>query len=132
LREAVGPTLGVNFDPSHLIWMGGDPVSAIEALDDCIYHVHGKDSRIEAQAKINGLLDVKHATPARGRAWNFVSLGRGKSADAWRDIIRALRAVGYDDTISIENEDYSLSSDEAVSVSIATLRLCIDEAAKDH
>ena len=32
LRGAVGETVGVNFDPSHLLWMGADPLSAIKAL----------------------------------------------------------------------------------------------------
>lgn len=131
LRDAVGPTVGVNFDPSHLIWMGGDPVSAIHALGECIYHVHGKDSRIEPAAKVNGLLDTKHVVPVRPRFWNFVSLGHGSSVRAWLDILRALRAVGYDDVISIENEDYSLAAEEAVATSASTLRFCIDQSAKE-
>ena len=28
LREAVGPIMGANFDPSHLFWQGCDPVEA--------------------------------------------------------------------------------------------------------
>lgn len=131
LREAVGPTVGVNFDPSHLIWMGGDPVSAIRALGDCIYHVHGKDTRIEPQARVDGLLDPKHVIPVRGRSWNFVSLGHGSPVRAWLDILRALRDAGYDDVISIENEDYSLDADAAISTSAATLRFCMAELATD-
>lgn len=131
LREAIGPTVGVNFDPSHLIWMGGDPVSAIHALGDCIYHVHGKDSRIEPAARVNGLLDTKHVVPVGPRFWNFVSLGHGSSVRAWLDIVRALKSVGYDDVISIENEDYSLSAEDAVATSATTLRFCIDQSAAD-
>jgi sugar phosphate isomerase/epimerase len=125
LREAVGPTVGVNFDPSHLIWMGGDPLSAIAALGETIYHVHGKDSRIELRARIDGLLDPKHVTPVDGRSWNFVSLGHGTAVHGWLDIIKALRSIGYDDVISIENEDYSMPALEAVATSAATLRFCI-------
>ena len=40
LRAAVGPVIGANFDPSHLIWQGVDPVAAIRALAGAIYHVH--------------------------------------------------------------------------------------------
>ncbi|WP_349960125.1 sugar phosphate isomerase/epimerase [Rhizobium sp. ZPR3] len=130
LRDAVGPTVGVNFDPSHLIWMGGDPVSAIQALGECIYHVHGKDSRIEPAARVNGLLDTKHVTPVHPRYWNFVSLGHGSSVRAWLDIVRALRAVGYDDVISIENEDYSMAAEDAVATSAATLRFGIEQSAR--
>lgn len=131
LRDAIGPVVGVNFDPSHLIWMGGDPVSAIHVLGECIYHVHGKDSRIEPASKVNGLLDTKHVTPVRPRFWNFVSLGHGSSVRAWLDIVRALKAVGYDDVISIENEDYSMDAEAAVATSVSTLRFCIEQAARD-
>jgi sugar phosphate isomerase/epimerase len=131
LRDAVGATVGVNFDPSHLIWMGGDPVSAIHALGDCIYHMHGKDSRIEAQARVNGILDTKHVTPVRGRFWNYVSVGHGSSVRAWLDVLRALSEVGYDDVISIENEDYSLPAEAAVATSAKTLQFCVDQLAKE-
>src|SRR5690606_1393835 len=106
--------VGVNFDPSHLIWMGADPLSAIEALGDCIYHVHGKDSRIEQRARVDGLLDPKHVTPVAGRSWNFVSLGHGTAVHGWLDMVKALRKAGYDDVISIENEDYSMSAEAAI------------------
>ena len=41
LREAVGPILGANFDPSHLIWQGIDPVEALKALKGAVYHFSG-------------------------------------------------------------------------------------------
>ena len=43
IRNAVGPTLGANFDPSHLVWQGIDPVAAIRYLGDAIYHFHAKE-----------------------------------------------------------------------------------------
>ncbi len=48
LRDAVGPTVGANLDPSHLFWMGADPLLAAEALGDAIYHVHAKDTFLNA------------------------------------------------------------------------------------
>jgi sugar phosphate isomerase/epimerase len=126
LRDAVGPTVGVNFDPSHLMWMGGDAVSAIKRLgSECIYHVHGKDTYIETQAKIDGLIDPKPVTPVKGRSWNYVSLGHGHSYRSWLDILSALKEVEYDDVISIENEDYSLDADSAISTSTNVLKFCI-------
>ena len=129
LREAVGPMVGMNFDPSHLIWMGGDPVAAIRALGaDHIYHVHGKDTRIEPEARVNGTLDVKHVVPVVGRTWNFVPLGHGLSRRGWLEVIAALRAEGYDDVVSIENEDYTLETRAAITESVDTLRFAIAEA----
>lgn len=131
LRAAVGPVVGMNFDPSHLIWMGGDPVAAIEALGaEHIYHVHGKDTRVEPAARVNGTLDVKHVVPVVGRTWNFVPLGHGLSRRGWLDIVAALRTVGYDDVISIENEDYTLESRAAIGESVDTLRFAITESAR--
>ena len=34
LREAVGPMVGMNLDPSHLFWMGGDPIEAARVLGE--------------------------------------------------------------------------------------------------
>ena len=47
LRAAVGDVIGANFDPSHLIWQGMDPVAAIRELKGAIYHVHAKDTKID-------------------------------------------------------------------------------------
>jgi len=131
LREAVGPAVGMNFDPSHLLWMGGDPVSAIRALGgENIYHVHGKDTRVEPAARIDGTLDTRHVVPVPVRTWNFVPLGHGVSRRGWLDIVGALRDVGYDDVISIENEDYTLETRVAIEESVDTLRFAIGESAR--
>lgn len=131
LREAIGPSIGMNFDPSHLIWMGGDPVSAIRALGkEHIYHVHGKDTRVEPQARINGTLETRHVVPVVGRAWNFVSLGHGFSRRGWLEIVQVLREIGYDGTISIENEDYTLDTETAIAESVDVLRFALAESAR--
>lgn len=50
LREAVGDIIGLNLDPSHVFFMGGDPIAMARKLceEKAVYHVHGKDSRINA------------------------------------------------------------------------------------
>ena len=47
LRNAVDPIIGINLDPSHLIALGADPIASARALKGAIYHLHGKDARIE-------------------------------------------------------------------------------------
>lgn len=60
LRDAVGPIVGLNLDPSHLIWMGADPILAARELGEAIHHVHGKDVRLERHLSgINGVLETK-------------------------------------------------------------------------
>jgi len=123
LRDAAGETVGVNFDPSHLIWMGADPLAAIAALDGAIYHVHAKDTRIDAEiAGLNGRIEFKPGERARERAWNYVTLGDGHGEAWWRQFCGALRQVGYDDVLSIEHEDVSMSPLEGVRRSVELLR----------
>jgi sugar phosphate isomerase/epimerase len=121
LREATDETVGLNFDPSHLIWMGADPAAVAHRLAGSIYHVHAKDTRIEAAAAINSRLDAKRVTPVEGRSWNFVAVGLGQERSFWSRLVGILQAGGYDDVMSIENEDYSLSAEGAVSEAIGCL-----------
>jgi sugar phosphate isomerase/epimerase len=44
LRNAVGEIVGANYDPSHPLWMGADPLAAVRALGDAVYYVHAKDT----------------------------------------------------------------------------------------
>jgi sugar phosphate isomerase/epimerase len=123
LRDAVGDTVGVNFDPSHLMWMGADPLQAIPALDGAIYHVHAKDTRIEpAIAGLNGRIEFKTNDRASERAWNYVTLGLGHDDAWWRKFCAALRSVGYDDVLSIEHEDMTMTPLEGVRRSVELLK----------
>lgn len=122
LRAAVGETVGANFDPSHLVWMGADPIAAIEALGPAIYHVHAKDTRIERSASINSRIETKPNALAAERAWNYVTLGYGQGEDFWRSFCLSLRRVGYDGVLSIEHEDMVLSPMEGLRKSVDLLR----------
>ena len=123
LFRSVGETVGVNFDPSHLMWMGADPLAAIAALDGAIYHVHAKDTRIDPDiAGLNGRIEFKPGERARERAWNYVTLGDGHGEAWWRQFCTALHKVGYDDVLSIEHEDVSMTPLEGVRRSVELLR----------
>ena len=115
LREAVGDVIGANFDPSHLVWQGIDPVAAIRALEGAIYHFHAKDTKIDTYnvAKF-GVLDTKHYRDEIHRSWIFRSVGYGNGLDYWRDIISNLRLVGYDKVMSIEHEDSLMTPEEGL------------------
>ena len=123
LREAVGPAVGANLDPSHLFWMGADPLAAVPALGEAIYHVHAKDTRINAEvASVHGLIDTTPMDRLEERAWSYVTLGRGHDLSWWRAFIGALRAAGYDDVLSIEHEDLALPPLDGVRESVVLLR----------
>jgi sugar phosphate isomerase/epimerase len=123
LREQVGETVGANYDPSHLMWMGADPLAAIRALGPAIYHVHAKDTYVDpAIAGVNSPLETIVADNWRERAWNYVTLGYGHGDEWWAKFAAALKAAGYDDVLSIEHEDVMMSPVEGVEKSVALLQ----------
>jgi sugar phosphate isomerase/epimerase len=123
LRAAAGDSLGANFDPSHLFWQGIDPVEAIKALGDAIFHVHAKDTAIDAaNVSVNGVLDTKGYDKLLERSWLFRTVGYGHGEKTWRDIVSVLRAVGYDYVVSIEHEDALASIDEGLSKAVGLLQ----------
>lgn len=124
LRDAVGDMIGANFDPSHLIWQGVDPVAAIRRLGSAIYHVHAKDTKIDKlNTAVNGVLDTKHYGDEIHRSWIFRSVGYGNDLQYWRDMISNLRLVGYDDILSIEHEDSLMTSREGLEKAVEFLKL---------
>lgn len=123
LRDAIGEIVGVNFDPSHAMWMGGDPLLAIRQLRGAIYHVHAKDTRIDPyNSGINTRLETKPNDRVAERSWNYVTLGYGHAEIWWRDFVIQLRQNGYDDVLSIEHEDFSLPPIVGVSRSVEFLK----------
>jgi sugar phosphate isomerase/epimerase len=125
LREHAGESIGANFDPSHLVWQGIDPVEAIKKLgrEKAIFHFHAKDTYLDrANININGVLDTKHYSNILDRSWTFRSVGYGHDEKLWKDIISTLRAVGYDYVISIEHEDMLASTDEGLRKAISLLK----------
>lgn len=125
LRNAVSPMIGMNLDPSHLFWMGGDPIAAARVLGEngALFHVHGKDSRPERRmCEPNGMLDTKPIDAFAGRSWNYVAVGSGHGTQWWREFVSVLRMEGYDDVISLEMEDLTLPMLEGHLASLATLK----------
>jgi sugar phosphate isomerase/epimerase len=125
LRQQVGESIGANFDPSHLLWQGIDPIEAIKKLgrERAIFHVHAKDTYLDqSNIRLNGVLDTKHYSEVLDRSWSFRTVGYGSNEKMWKDLIGTLRAVGYDYVLSIEHEDLLASIDEGLSKAIQFLK----------
>lgn len=115
LRNAVGPAIGANLDPSHLFWQQMDPVRVIHALGPALFHVHLKDTQLlHDELAINGVLDPRPWEEPMRRSWVFRTIGEGTSPRVWSDLLEALEAIGYDDDLSIENEDPFLPGESGV------------------
>jgi sugar phosphate isomerase/epimerase len=129
LREAAGETVGANLDPSHMMWMGGEPLSAVRVLSEAIFYVHAKDTRIDpANAGPNTCIETRTNDQVAARSWNYVTLGYGHGEGWWRDFAMLLRSVGYDDVLSIEHEDYLTDPLEGVRKSVELLQRVIPRA----
>ena len=122
LRDAVGPSIGLNLDPSHLWWQGMDIARVIQSVGNAIFHVHAKDVYLnKAAIETNGVLDTKNYRDMLQRAWTFRSVGWGHGLLSWKEMLSTLRMVGYDYVVSIEHEDALASIHEGLSSAISTL-----------
>ncbi len=89
---------GLNYDPSHLIWQGIDPVAPLREFADRIFHVHAKDARVD----VHRLDDVGVlAHPLQFHTPKLPGLG---DVD-WGRFFSVLTDVGYDGPVCVEVED---------------------------
>ncbi len=95
-------TLGINFDPSHLIWQGMNPTVFLQDFVERVYHVHMKDTSVNLDGR-SGILGSHLPFGDMRRGWNFVSLGHG-DVD-FDKIIRVLNEANYSGPLSVEWED---------------------------
>jgi sugar phosphate isomerase/epimerase len=96
--EEFGETIGLNFDPSHLIWLMIDIESAILEFGERFYHFQAKDVMID----VEGLYE--NGSISSGIGWQIPRLPGLGDVD-WAIVFRSLYRVGYDGPIIIEHED---------------------------
>lgn len=122
LRDAVGPVIGANLDPSHLFWQQMDPMRVAEALGPALHHVHLKDTELyPEQLALNGVLDPRPWDDPAQRSWSFRTIGQGHPAAFWKAFLAAVERAGYDDVVSIENEDPLLQGTDGVREAVRFL-----------
>ena len=103
---------GFNFDPSHLLWQGVDPVEFIRSFPDRIYHVHMKDASVTLNGR-TGILTSHLVWGDPRRGWDFRSVGRG--GVRFEEIIRALNAIDYTGPLSVEWEDIGMDREQGAA-----------------
>jgi sugar phosphate isomerase/epimerase len=133
LRSLVGPVVGANLDPSHLFWMGADPLVAAEALGGAVHHVHAKDTFLNAPVQATtSLLENGSLMDIPARSWSYITLGFGHGEEWWRQFCYRLKMGGYDGWLSIEHEDVLLNSLEGLEKSVALLKGVMPTASSDY
>jgi sugar phosphate isomerase/epimerase len=133
--------VGAEMDPSHLFWQGIDPIAALERLGSLVYNAAAKDTRINAAARVFGVLDDRFgrvapsdpgAVSLGGRytlsrwpensSWDFVAVGRGHDVAFWGAFLQALHKIDPDIAVNIEHEDQELDQLEGLRYAAETLR----------
>jgi sugar phosphate isomerase/epimerase len=100
-------------------------VAAIRKLGEAgaLYHFHAKDTYVDPyNTAVDGTLDARPYQDIPHRSWTFRSVGYGHDTKTWKDIVSALRTVGYDGVLSIEHEDAMASIDEGFRKAVETLK----------
>jgi sugar phosphate isomerase/epimerase len=93
-----GDTVGLNYDPSHLVWLMIDQERFIREFGPSIWHVQAKDVEIDR----DGLYE--RGSLSGGIGWQIPRLpGLGEAN--WARIFAALWRAGYDGDVIIEHED---------------------------
>ena len=106
---------GMNFDPSHLVWLGIDYLKAFQEFSTKIFHVHAKDVKVNPYRLYRYGIYGKQLNRSFGDdlGWfDFKIPGRG-DVD-WPLLFETLRHCGYDGTVSIEHEDRQFEGDLAL------------------
>ena len=110
------PALGLNYDPSHLVWMQMDEVKPIYDFKDKLFHIHLKDVKVDHD-KLNdsGIM----AYPLDYHAPKIPGLN---DVD-WRSFFSALTSVKYRGPVCVEVEDKAYEgSDKDVEAALVTSR----------
>jgi sugar phosphate isomerase/epimerase len=104
-NELPDDNFGLNFDPSHLYWLGIDYIQALKDFAPKILHAHAKDTEIleEGENRYGNLGRQINPEPWKSGWWRYRMPGLGEIN--WNRFIATLQECGYDYVLSIEHED---------------------------
>jgi sugar phosphate isomerase/epimerase len=118
--------LWLNYDPSHLVWQGIDPVAALDGYADRVLHVQAKDVEVDegARNRFGVFGQVIDKEPWVSGWWRYRIPGLGQVD--WPAVVGALRAAAYDGVVSVEHEDPVYGGDaarvrEGLEIAVRTL-----------
>jgi sugar phosphate isomerase/epimerase len=98
--------LHLNFDPSHLLWLGIDPIAALRPYAERVVHAHAKDAQtFPGERDRYGFFGraVNREDPWDVGWWRYRIPGRGEID--WGRFVDALYEGGFDGVLSVEHED---------------------------
>jgi len=113
-EQVPSPAIGINYDPSHLLRQGIDPLRFLDEFGERVHHIHGKDTEIIAE----GVYEYGWERPAAfaprigfgANAWRYTLPGQGVMR--WGAAFAKLETLGYRGCVSIELEDSNFNGTE--------------------
>ncbi len=103
--EAWGDAVGMNFDPSHLVWQMIDQTRFITEFGERFAHVHAKDVMVDRDGLYeNGVMSA-------GMGWQIPRMPGLGDVD-WPGFFAGLYRAGYDGPVIIEHEDRAFEGDD--------------------
>jgi sugar phosphate isomerase/epimerase len=94
----LGPSIGLNYDPSHMIWQHMDYLAPLREFKDRLFHVHAKDVRLDIE-RLNDVGILAH--PNEYHTPKLPGLGDVN----WGQFFSTLTDVGYQGSVCVEVED---------------------------
>lgn len=114
IRDTNPKSMGLNYDPSHLIRLGVDHIRFLKEFAPHVYHVHGKDTELMPEAAYElGLYQPAAFQKPHGfgeQAWRYTIPGHGQTR--WTEVFRILQSTGYAGLVSVELEDENFNGSE--------------------
>ncbi len=114
-EQVPSSSMGINYDPSHLIRMGVDPLRFLREFKDHVFHVHGKDTELFPENSYNYGTEQP---PTFGKPYSFGNMHwrytiPGHGVTSWTTVFEILRDNGYQGAVSVELEDQNFNGTEA-------------------
>jgi sugar phosphate isomerase/epimerase len=109
------PALGLNYDPSHMVWQQMDYLSPLREFRDRLFHVHAKDVRVDRH-RLNDVGILAH--PLEYHVPKLPGLGDVN----WGQFFSVLTDVGYQGPVCVEVEDRAYEG--SLDARLTSLRQC--------
>lgn len=121
-RAGYADVVGFNYDPSHMVWQGVDPIEFIREFGDRIHCAHMKGVYVAdgytRAGRLGGHLPMGH----KYNGWNFTTAGTDRDAVPCEEVLVELTRAGYDGAVSIEWEDNDVEKRTGALVALDRVR----------
>ena len=112
---------GFNYDPSHMVWQGVDPVRFIELFGERIWSAHMKGVQV-TQSSAAGILGGHEPMNHPNAGWQFVTVGCERDCVPLENVVNALTRSGWDGALIVEHEDSEWLDQEGAKLALDNVR----------